>query len=146
MDFWERNSICRWVWMLKQKNRAWTEWKQKDKFTKVFVNQLKLVWRCFGGSGKAKKLVKQMENMKEKWNIFELWLTNGNGKELMECMSGVKCRQLYGADFIQSLLWTNSELQGVITRKARKKLNFLSICEFSGVQKRIIGVQVNVVR
>ncbi len=51
--------------MLKQKNRAWTEWKQKDKFTKVFANQLKLVWRCFGGSGKAKKLVQQMENMKE---------------------------------------------------------------------------------
>jgi hypothetical protein len=81
-----------------------------------------------------------------KRSIFELWLINGNGKELMECMSDVKCRQLYGADFIQSLLWTNSELQGDITRKARKKLNFLSICEFSGVQKRIIAVQVNVVR
>ena len=86
-----------------------------------------------------------MENMKEN-EVFLNCVINGNGKELMECMSDVKCRQLYGADFIQSLLWTNSELQGDITRKARKKLNFLSICEFSGVQKRIIAVQVNVVR
>jgi hypothetical protein len=44
------------------------------------------------------------------------------------------------------LLGPNIETQGDITRKAGEKWKILSICEFSGVQKRMLAVQVNVLR